>query len=161
MIPFVIPGSVVGIALVTSFNQKPLILTATIAIMVIAMTIRRVPSTIRSSIAVLQQIPITIEEAAISLGTSKLKTFFRITVPMMASGIFAGAILSWVSIITELSSSIMLYGSKSITMTVAIYTLVARGTDGQAAAVATALMVLSGLSLAIFYSFSGDKEISM
>ncbi|MBQ1505139.1 MAG: iron ABC transporter permease [Erysipelotrichales bacterium] len=161
MIPFVIPGSVVGIALVTSFNQKPLVLTATIAIMVIAMTIRRVPSTIRSSIAVLQQIPITIEEAAISLGTSKLKTFFRITVPMIASGIFAGAILSWVSIITELSSSIMLYGSKTITMTVGVYTLVSRGTDGQAAAVATALMVLSGLSLAVFYSFSGDKEISM
>lgn len=109
MLPYIIPGSVVGIALIVSFKSGWLTLTGTAAIMIIAMCIRRIPYTIRSSVATLQQIPLSIEEAAISLGTSKPKTFFRITVPMMSSGIIAGAILSWVSVITELSSSIMLY----------------------------------------------------
>ena len=82
MIPYIIPGSVIGIALVLSFSKRPLLLSGTAAIMVIALIIRRIPYTIRSSVAVLQQIPLTIEEAAISLGASKMKTFFKITVPM-------------------------------------------------------------------------------
>lgn len=95
MLPYIIPGSVVGIALVMTFNKKPIVLTGTITIMVIALCIRRLPYTIRSSVATLQQIPLATEEAAISLGASKIKTFFKITVPMMSNGIISGAILSW------------------------------------------------------------------
>lgn len=161
MLPYIIPGSVVGIALVTSFNTGWLTLTGTAVIMVIAMCIRRIPYTIRSSVATLQQIPMSIEEAAISLGTSKAKTFFRITVPMMSSGIIAGAILSWVSVITELSSSIMLYSVKTTTLTLMVYTLVNRGTYGQAAAVSTILTVFTILSLALFTKISKDDNITI
>ena len=127
MLPYIIPGSVVGIALVMAFNKKPLVLTGTVTIMVIALCIRRLPYTIRSSVAILQQIPVTIEEAAISLGATKMKTFFRITVPMMSNGIISGAIISWVTIITELSTAIILYNSKTITLTLAVYTFVDPG----------------------------------
>lgn len=161
MLPYIIPGSVVGIALVTSFNTGWMTLTGTAVIMIIAMCIRRIPYTIRSSVATLQQIPMSIEEAAISLGTSKAKTFFRITVPMMSSGIVAGAILSWVSIITELSSSIMLYSVKTTTLTLMVYTLVNRGTYGQAAAVSTVLTVFTILSLALFTKISKDDNITI
>ena len=71
MVPYVIPGSVVGIALILTFNTKPLVLTGTMAILVVAMLIRRLPYTIRSSVAILGQIPISVEEAARSLGTSE------------------------------------------------------------------------------------------
>lgn len=161
MLPYIIPGSVVGIALVTSFNTGWMTLTGTALIMIIAMCIRRIPYTIRSSVATLQQIPMSIEEAAISLGTSKAKTFFRITVPMMSSGIIAGAILSWVSVITELSSSIMLYSVKTTTLTLMVYTLVNRGTYGQAAAVSTILTVFTILSLALFTKISKDDNITI
>lgn len=161
MLPYIIPGSVVGIALVTSFNTGWLKLTGTAAIMIIAMCIRRIPYSIRSSVATLQQIPLSIEEAAISLGTSKPKTFFGITVPMMGSGIIAGAILSWVSVITELSSSIMLYGVKTTTLTLMVYTLVNRGTYGQAAAVATVLTVFTILSLMLFNKFSKSDNVTL
>ena len=161
MLPYIIPGSVVGIALIVSFKSGWLTLTGTAAIMIIAMCIRRIPYTIRSSVATLQQIPLSIEEAAISLGTSKPKTFFRITVPMMSSGIIAGAILSWVSVITELSSSIMLYSVKTTTLTIMVYALVNRGTYGQAAAVASILTVLTILSLALFNKISKSDNITM
>jgi len=134
MVPYIIPGSVVGIAMVMAFNKGPLVLTGTAMIMVIAMCIRRIPYTIRSSVAVLGQIPISVEEAAISLGAGKTKTLVRITVPMMFSGIVSGAIMSWVTLITELSSSIILYSSKTITLNLGVDVMGSRGKGGKALA---------------------------
>ena len=161
MVPYIIPGTVVGIALVTSFNQKPLAFTGTMFIMVVALVIRRLPYTIRSSVAILHQIPITIEEAALSLGSTKMKTFFRITVPMMSSGIVAGAILSWVTMISELSTAMILYTGRTQTLTVAIYTQIIRGNYGIAAAMASVLTILTIISLLIFNKLSKNGEITM
>lgn len=159
MVPYIIPGSVVGIALVISFSKAPLVLTGTAAIMIIAMCIRRLPYSIRSSVAILQQIPLSTEEAAISLGASKIKTFFRITAPMMSNGIIAGGILSWITIITELSTSIILYNARTITLTLGIYTFVSRGTEGPAAAVATILTVFTVGSLLLFFKISKSRDV--
>ena len=161
MIPYIIPGSVIGIGLVMAFNNKPFVLTGTIIIMVVALVIRRMPYTIRSSVAILQQIPVTIEEASISLGASKMKTFFKITVPMMATGVIAGAILSWVTIITELSSGIILYNAKTTTLTLAIYTFVTRGSYGYAAALATVLSVVTVISLLAYMKIADTDEITL
>ena len=159
MVPYIIPGAVVGIALVITFNDGPLVLTGTAAIMVIALIIRRLPYTIRSSVAILQQIPLTIEEAAISLGCSKLKAFFTVTVPMMANGIMSGAIISWITIITELSTAIILYSVKTETMTLTIYNYVVQGYDGAASAVATILLFVTTVSLLLFLKFSKNKDL--
>ena len=161
MIPYIIPGTVVGIAMVSSFNRPPLILTATIAIMIISLVIRRLPYTIRSSVATLQQIPLSIEEAAISLGSSKLKTFIRITVPMMSSGIIAGAILSWVTLVPELSTAIFLYTARTQTLTVAIYTQIVRGHYGVASAMATLLTGITIVSMIIFNIVSPDGDVTL
>jgi len=169
MVPFIIPGSVVGIGLIMAFSTQTQIfgitilpaLTATVGIMVIGLVIRRIPYTIRSSVAILQQIPITIEEAAISLGASKLKTFGIITIPMMASGVIAGAILSWVTIITELATAILLFSVRTTTLTLSIYTFVTRGSYGLAAALATILTGLTIGSLLIYMAFTKSTEITL
>jgi iron(III) transport system permease protein len=158
MIPYIIPGSVVGIALILSFNRAPLILTGTIAIMMISMVIRRIPYTIRSSVAILQQIPVSVEEAAISLGSSRLRTFFKITTPMMANGIISGGVLSWITIITELSTSVILYTSHSVTLTLSIFIFVSRGTEGPAAAMSAILTLFTVISLVLFFKISKTKE---
>lgn len=161
MIPYIIPGTVLGIALLTSFNQRPLLLSGTMFIMVVALVIRRLPYTIRSSVAILQQIPMSIEEAAISLGASKMKAFFRVTVPMMTAGIVSGAILSWVTMISELSTAIILYTGKTKTLTVAIYTEVVRGNYGIAAALSTILTLLTVVSLLVFNRLNKGRELSV
>lgn len=161
MVPYIIPGSVMGIALVVAFNNEPLALTGTAVIMVICMCIRRIPYTIRSSVAVLGQIPISVEEASISLGASKAKTLFKITVPMMFSGILSGAIMSWVTLITELSSSIILYSSKTITLNLAIYVMVNQGLEGKACAVSSILTLFTVISLILFTKVSKNGEISI
>lgn len=166
MIPYIVPGTVAGIALLGAFNTGMfgsgfLAITGTMAIMIIALVIRRLPYTIRSSVAILQQIPMSIEEASLSLGCSKMKTFFKITVPMMSAGIISGAILSWVTMISELSTGILLYTVKTQTLTVAIYTEVIRGNYGIAAALSTILTVLTVISLLIFMKVSGGDDISV
>ena len=160
MLPYIIPGAVVGIALVVSFNREPIVLTGTATIMIVALIIRRLPYTIRSSVAILQQIPMSIEEAAISLGCSKLKAFFTITVPMMTGGIMSGAIISWITIITELSTAIVLYSVKTETMTLTVYTSVVQGNDGVASAVATMLLAVTTISLLLFMKFSKNKDLA-
>ncbi len=161
MIPYIVPGTVVGIALLVSFNKKPLLLSGTMLIMVVSLVIRRLPYTIRSSAATLQQIPMSMEEAASSLGASKIKTFVTITMPMMKTGIIAGAILSWITMISELSTAVILYTAKTQTLTVAMYTEVIRGNYGIAAALSGILTVITTISLIVFLKVSKGKEMNI
>jgi iron(III) transport system permease protein len=161
MLPYIIPGSVIGIALILAFGKRPFNFTGTIFIMIIALVIRRMPYTIRSTTARLIQIPMSAEEAAISLGASKLKTFFKITVPMMSSGIISGAILSWISIVTELSSAIILYNNRTITLTMSAYVAISRGNYGLAASFSSILTVITVASLILYLTVGKTKDIKL
>jgi iron(III) transport system permease protein len=161
MFPYIVPGSILGIALLVTFNKQPLFLSGTAFILVLAFVIRRLPYTIRSSSAILHQVSISTEEAAISLGASKFKTFTRITLPAMLPGVLSGAVLSWISIFTELSTSILLYITATRTMTIAVYTEVLRGNYGTAAALSAMLSFVTVISLLLFFKLSGKRELSM
>lgn len=157
MLPYVIPGAVMGIAFLVSFNKAPIILAGTPAIMIIAYVIRKVPYTVRSTSGILYQIDSSIEEASISLGRTPMKTFFTVTARLMAPGVISGAILSWISTINELSSSIMLYSGNTGTISVAIYNEVARGGFGTAAALASILTLATLISLIVFQIIGKGK----
>ena len=161
MFPYVIPGAVLGIALLLSFNKPPLILTGTPIILIMAYVIRKLPYTVRSSSAILYQIDSSIEEASINLGVSPLKTFFKTTAVLMIPGVFSGAVMSWITTINELSSSVMLYTSKTMTISVAIYTEVLKNNYGTAAALSVILSLTSMLSVLLFTKLSGGKSITL
>ena len=161
MLPYIMPGSIIGIALVIAFGKQPFALTGTMAIMIIALVIRRMPYTIRSATATLQSIPISTEEASLSLGAGKLKTFLTVTAPMMGNGILSGAVLSWVAIVTELSSAIILYNNKTITLTMSTYAAISRGNDGLACAFAAILTVLTAVSLILYLRFTKSEDIRL
>ena len=161
MFPYIIPGSVLGISFLYAFNNKPLLLSGTAVIIIISLSIRRMPYTIRSSTAIIGQISPSVEEAAISLGCTETKSFVKVTVPMMMSGVLSGAIMSWITLISELSSSIILYTSKTQTLTVAIYAEVIRSNFGNAAAYSTILTLTSIVSLLVFFKVTGSNDISI
>lgn len=161
MFPYIIPGSVLGISFLYAFNRSPLLLSGTAIIIIISLCIRRMPYTIRSSTAIIGQISPSIEEAAISLGATEKKSFIKVTVPMMMVGVLSGAIMSWITLISELSSSIILYTSRTQTLTVAIYTEVIRSNFGNAAAYSTVLTITSIISLLLFFKISGNNDISV
>lgn len=157
MFPYVIPGAVLGISLIVAFNKRPMMLTGTAAIIIIAYVVRKLPYTVRSGSAFLQQMDKSVEEASINLGVSPMKTFFSVTARLMVPGVLSGAILSWITCINELSSSVMLYGGKTSTISVAIYTEVVRNSYGTAAALASILTVSTVVSLLIFLKVSKGK----
>lgn len=158
MVPYVVPGLIIGIALITAFSQPPLMLTGTFAVMVLALAIRRLPYSVRSTTALMYQFSPSIEEAAISLGASKLRTLVQVIVPALAPGILAGAVLSWVTIITELSTTLFLYNTSTQTLSLGIYAQVIRGQLGTAAALSTILLVLTMLSLVLLMRLPGGNS---
>jgi len=161
MFPYVIPGSVLGIGLITAFNKAPLILTGTATIIIVSYVIRKLPFILRSSTAILYQIDPSIEEASISLGVPPMRTFFKTTAVLMLPGLFSGAILSWVQTINELSSTLILFSGKTGTISVAIFTEIFKDSFGTAAALASILSVATVVSLLIFNKFSGGRSVMM
>ena len=159
--PYIIPGSVLGICFLFAFSHQPLLLNGTAIIMVLSFALRRMPYTIRSSTAILTQISPSVEEAAISLGASEMDSFLEVTIPMMMPGVLSGAIMSWITSISELSSSIILYGNKTQTLTIAVYTAVVRGNYGNAAAYSTILTATSIISLLLLFKLTGKREVSV
>lgn len=161
MFPYVIPGTIFGLILLMSYNSGVIVLSGTVAIIVISYVIRRMPYTVRSSAAILRQINPNIEEASASLGYGSLPTFFKVTMQVMIPGIVSGAILSWITMINELSSTLMLYTSKTTTMSVAIFQEINRGGYGTAAALSTILTVTMVVSLLVFFKLTKSEDIDL
>ena len=132
-----------------------------ISSIVLAFVVRRLPYTLRSSAAILYQISPSVEEASISLGCSPMKTFFKVTAIMMLPGVMAGAILSWITVINELSASVILYTGGTRTMSVSIYTEVIRASYGTAAALSSILTLTTIVSLMIFFKLTGSKDLAL
>ena len=122
--------------------------------------VRRLPYSVRSSVSILKQISLGVEEAAISLGASPAKTFLKVTLPLMMPGVFAGAMMAFITAINELSSSIILYVGGTVTMPVRIYLSVLDGEFGTAAALSSILLAATGVAVfAIIHITESDEGV--
>ncbi len=118
MAALAVPGLVLGIGYLRTFlgttipfGDQPL---ATWWVMlVIALSIRRLPYALRACTSALQQVSRSLEEAAENLGANKVKTIYRVVVPLMAGGILAGFVTSFATAAVELSATIMLVSTES------------------------------------------------
>ena len=108
-----IPGIVLGIGLLRTYydihlpiSGEPL---ATFWVMlVIAYAVRRLPYALSAARAALQQIHISLEEAAENLGAGKIATLSRVIVPLMTGGLLAGFVTSFATAAVELSATLLL-----------------------------------------------------
>ncbi|MBC9904242.1 MULTISPECIES: iron ABC transporter permease [Achromobacter] len=149
VLPLTISGTVLGIALVQTFNTGWLVLAGTSGIMVLCYTVRRLPFAVRNASSVLFNIPESIEEASISLGVSPLMTFFKVILPAMKASIISAAILMWLTTISELSASIVAYSGGLETMPIAIFRQVDGGRLGMASAYGAALVTVIVLPIIV------------
>ena len=108
LLNYTLPGTVVGIAYIIAFNDKPLVLTGTVWILVAAYLFRYSSAGIRNVIAALTQIDPSIEEASRSLGASSFKTFTSITIPMVLPAVLAGMRYLFIHSMTAISATIFL-----------------------------------------------------
>lgn len=149
VLPLTISGTVLGIALVQTFNTGWLVLAGTSGIMVLCYAVRRLPFAVRNASSVLFNIPDSIEEASISLGVSPLMTFFKVILPAMKASIISAAILMWLTTISELSASIVAYSGGLETMPIAIFRQVDGGRLGMASAYGAALVTVIVLPIIV------------
>jgi iron(III) transport system permease protein len=158
--PFAVAGTVLGIGLILAFGHGYLILTGTALIMIVAYIVRRLPFAVRSASAILHQIDPSLEEASINLGVAPLPTFLRVTVPLMLGGVVGGSVLVFVTVASELSSTVVLYSGQWTTMTVAMFQALEGTSAGVAAAAATVLIIVTILPVALVYRLLRRYELS-
>jgi iron(III) transport system permease protein len=149
MLTFAVPGTVVGIGYILAFNERPLLLTGTGAIIALLFIFRNVPVGIRAGVAALQQVDKAIEEAATNLGAGSARTFATITLPLITPAFFSGLAYSFVRCMTAISAVIFVVSGKWNLITVAILGLVENADLSPAAAFSLVLIAIVLLVLGL------------
>ena len=155
MAPFILPGTVVSVALLSAFSGRSAIpLGGTYTIIIIAYMVRRTPYVYRSVAASLTQLNPSLEEASTIAGAHWIYTFRRVSVPLILPGIISGSILTFSTLLQELSTTILLYGARTRTVPIQIYGAVADGKMGEASALSVLLLIVV---FAIVYATNKSK----
>jgi len=143
MAPFILPGTVVSVALLSAFSGNHLIsIGGTYAIIIVSYMVRRTPYVYRSVSASLTQLNPSLEEASMIAGANWVHTFRKVSIPLILPGILSGSILTFSTLLQELSTTILLYGSKTRTVPIQIYGAVADGNMGEASALSVILLIV-------------------
>jgi iron(III) transport system permease protein len=147
-VPLVVPGVVLGLALLVFYLRVPLPVYGTLWILLIAYCTRFMPYGLRFASAVLSQLGKEVEEAARTSGASWTQTFRRVTLPLLAPGLVAGWIYVVIASIRELSTSILLTSPGTEVLPVRIFALYEGGDLAQLAALGVVMtVVLAALSV--------------
>ena len=142
LVPLGLPGVVMAVALIQFWLRAAPALYGTLAIILLAYVGRYIPLGVRAASAALRQIDPSLEEGARISGAGWLRTLSGVTLPLMRPGLFAGWLLVFVPAIQELSASILLFSSDSMTLAVAVYNLYETGYLEPVAALAIVNMVI-------------------
>jgi len=120
MINYALPGTIVGIAYLIAFNDPPIVLTGTAAVIVACYIFRYSPTGIRTTVALLSQIDPSLEEASRGLGAGTGTTFRRVTLPLILPAFFAGLGVVFIRSMTAISATIFLVSINWTLITVRI-----------------------------------------
>jgi iron(III) transport system permease protein len=157
LVPLGLPGIVMAAALIQFWLRLPLHLYGTLAILFLAYAARYIPLGVRSANSAMRQIDPSLEESARILGASWSLTAREVTLPLMRSGLFAGWILIFVPAIQELSASILLFSSNSMTLAVAVYNLYENGYIEPVAALALINAAIIGIAIVVANKLGGGE----
>jgi sulfate transport system permease protein len=148
-IPFALPTIVAGLVLLALYGPKsPLGLNVanTQKAVFLALAFVTLPFVARTVQPVLEELDLEVEQAAASLGASRLTTFRRVVLPSLAPAIGAGAALSFARAISEYGSLVLLSGNLALrteVTSVRILTYIESDNYSAAAAVASTLLVIA------------------
>ena len=148
-VPFALPTIVAGLVLLSLYGPKsPLGLHAanTRYAVFLALAFVTLPFVVRTVQPVLETLERDVEEAAASLGASRLTTFRRVVLPSLVPAIAAGAALSFARAISEYGSLVLLSGNLPMRTEVAsvrVLTYIENGNKAAASAVAAILLLVA------------------
>ena len=160
LVPLGLPGIVMAVALIQFWLRAAPALYGTLGILLLAYVARFIPLGVRAASASLQQIDPSLEEGARIAGAGWGQTMQSVTLPLMRGGLIAGWLLVFVPAIQELSASILLFSSSSMTLAVAVYNLYETGYLEPVSALAIVNMVIIGGAMWLA-SRAGRRRLGM
>jgi len=154
-VPIAIPGIVLAIGLFAAYTREPVVLYGTLWILFIAYLTKYLPIAFQTSNAALMSIHPELEESARILGANRLAVFAQITVPLFKAGLIASWILIFMPSIRELSSSVLLWTTKTKVVSVVILDFYEEGRLDIVSALGVMLMVITLIVVIIAYRILG------
>jgi iron(III) transport system permease protein len=158
---YAIPGTVIGIGYIIAFNAAPYFWTGTFFIVIIAYAYRRLPVGLRTGVAAQKQIDPALEEASMDLGASRIRTFSKITFPLLSKAFVAGVIYIFIRSMTDLSAAVFLNSARTQLYTVRMFSVMVRGTPSEGAAFAGLLILIILLALGILSKLTGKSFVDL
>jgi len=139
--PRIVPGVIIALAVYGLFLDWRL--NITITGFVIAHTVMALPFAFIPIAATLEQFDTRFEQAAASLGASRITTFFQIILPLISTGMMTGALFAFVISFDEVVVSLFVGGVGMRTLPVQMYNSIANDIDPTIAAASTMLLLLT------------------
>ena len=151
-VPWALPGTVFAVAIAATFSRNApwagrFVLVGTAVILPLGYLVRNLPLTGRAAFAGLRQLDPSLDEAGASLGAYPLRRLLRITVPLLAPALLAGASLAFLTALGDFVVSIVLYTFETRPISIEILSSLRMQDTGAAAAYG---VLLAALSAAVF-----------
>lgn len=159
MLSFCVPGTVIGVAYILTFNVPPLEVTGTAIILVLCFVFRNLPVGVRAGIAALSQVDKSLDEASSTLRASTGRTMFRVVLPLIRPAIFTALVYSFVRAITTVSAVIFLVSAEHELATVYIINRAINGDYGLAIAYCTVLVAVMMTAVGCIHLLVGERRL--
>lgn len=159
LMAFAIPGTVLGVSYILAFNVPPLEMTGSGLIIVMCFMFRNLPVGVRAGSAAFRQLDKSLDEAALMLRASTVRTLWTVVLPLLKPAVAASLIYSFVRAMTTVSAVIFLVTAETELATTFIIGRVGQGDYGVALAYSTALIVLMALATVAIQWLVGDRKL--
>jgi iron(III) transport system permease protein len=141
--PIAVPGIVLGVGLFLSYTRPPFVLYGTLWILLIAFLTINLPSAYQQLQAAFSTIHPELEEASRILGATRLQSLWRITAPLLRTGVIATWCFIFIGVMRELSAAIILFTSQTKVLSVLIYDLNESGDLAAISVLGIAMLVIT------------------
>lgn len=157
MLPVSLPGTFIGLALILAFNDGPLAMTGTLAIIILGMSLRQLPVGYRQAVAGLKQIEASLEQASTNLGASSITTFRKIVLPMLKNSLSVSFVYAFMRSMNTLSTVIFLVSPGWNLASINIMSLANQGFLPTASATAVGIMLVIYVTFGVVKLILRDK----
>ncbi len=159
MLTFAVPGTVIGVAYILTYNVPPLEITGTAIILVACFVFRNMPVGVRTGMAAMSQLDRSLDEASATLRASTFRTLRRVVLPLLKPAILTALVYSFVRAMTTVSAVIFLVSAQHEMATVFIINRVINGDYGVSIAYSAALILLMVVAIGIIQLLVGSRRL--
>jgi len=160
MAPLATSSIVLAFALLRAFNAPPFRLVGTATAVIVAHAVIIFPFIVRALVPVLENLDLKIVEMARSLGASRWRALREIELPVVATGLVAGAVFAFALSLGEMSATVMLARPGLNTMPVAVYRFLSQHALGAPSAMSAVMIVVAALAFIVLERF-GEKALKL